>query len=162
MPSVFPKPAHDHTHCVDEALSSAERICRERGARFTDIRREVLSFIWASHEPVGAYEILAMINNDADTQVAPMTVYRALDFLMEHGLVHRITSRNAFVGCAHPDANHSGQFLICRECGRVAEIDEDAINEALQHSAKRAGFDVASPVIEIEGRCIDCRDTRHD
>lgn len=162
MPSVFPKPAHDHTHCVDEALSSAERICRDRGGRFTDIRREVLSFIWASHEPVGAYEILAMINNDVDTQVAPMTVYRALDFLMEHGLVHRIASRNAFVGCAHPDVNHSGQFLICRECGRVAEIDEDAINKALQHSAKRAGFDVASPVIEIEGRCIDCRDTRHD
>lgn len=162
MASVFPNPVHDHEHCVEDALASAERICKERGARFTDIRRDVLSYIWASHEPIGAYEILAMMNNEVDVQVAPMTVYRALDFLIEQGLVHRITSRNAYVGCAHPESSHSGQFLICRECGRVAEIDEDGISEALNRSAARAGFDVASPVIEIEGCCFDCRGHRNE
>lgn len=161
MASAFPKPTHNHQDCVDTALLAAEQICRDRGARFTKLRRDVLISIWTNHEPAGAYEILAMLNDGAETQVAPMTVYRALDFLIEHGLVHRIASRNAYVGCAHPGAKHSGQFLICRECGRVAEIDEDAISAALQKSAAIAGFDVASPVIEIEGRCLDCRDTRH-
>jgi Fur family zinc uptake transcriptional regulator len=156
LASAFPKPAHDHNRCVEDAISTAERVCRNRGARFTTLRRRVLELIWTSHEPVGAYDVLNMMNADEENQVAPMTVYRALDFLMSNGLVHRISSRNAYVGCIHPDAQHSGQFLICRECGRVAEIEETEISDALHAGAERAGFDAVSPVIEIEGRCRDC------
>lgn len=162
MESVFPEPNHDHGACVDEALSLAERLCAERGARFTPLRREVLSLIWSSHKPVGAYDILAMMNEEGTGNAAPMTVYRAIDFLMENGLVHRIASRNAYVGCAHPKARHSGQFLICRECGRVAEIEEAAIADALSEGAARAGFDVTTPVVEVEGDCQDCRGGKHD
>ncbi len=152
----FPNPGHDHAQCIDDAISAAEQICATRRARFTRLRRDVLGLIWHSHAPVGAYDLLAMMNKDGG-RVAPMTVYRALDFLMEHGLVHRIASRNAYVGCNHPEARHAGQFLICRDCGRVAEIEEEAIQQAVRKGAFRAGFDVTTPVIEIEGQCLDCR-----
>lgn len=120
-----------------------------------------MELIWTSHEPAGAYEILDMMNREGDAKVAPMTVYRALDFLMENRLVHRIASRNAYIGCNHPEAAHSGQFLICKICGRVAEIEEDAISRSLAEGAARAGFDSVSSVIEIEGRCRDCREALH-
>lgn len=113
------------------------------------------------HEPVGAYDILDMMNRDDDTKIAPMTVYRALDFLMENRLVHRIASRNAYIGCNHPEVVHNEQFLICQICGRVAEIEEDAISRSFVECAARAGFDNVSAVIEIEGRCRDCREVAH-
>ena len=158
MDPVFPKLSHDHSKCVDEAIAAATLVCREKGARFTYLRKRVLELIWTSHKPVGAYDILDMMNGSSDSRVAPMTVYRAIDFLIENGLVHRIASRNAYVGCRHPGATHEGQFLLCRHCGRFAEIEELAISEALSNGAKRAGFDAVSPLIEIEGRCRDCEE----
>ena len=158
MGSVAPKRSHDHSKCIAEALAAATEVCRERSARFTSLRRQVLELIWTSHEPVGAYDILEMMNDTADSRVAPMTVYRAIEFLMENGLVHRIASRNAYVGCSHPGASHEGQFLICRHCGCVEEIMEKAISKALSTGAKRAGFDAVSSLIEIEGRCRGCRE----
>src|SRR3546814_13485660 len=102
--------------------------------------------------PMGAYDVLAKLNEDG-RRAAPMTVYRAIDFLMEQGLVHRLASRNAFVGCENPDAPHSGQFLICKRCGRVAELDEGHIGKAIVRGAARAGFDVALHDVEVEGFC---------
>src|SRR3546814_16052442 len=99
--------------------------------------------------PMGAYDVLAKLNEDG-RRAAPMTVYRAIDFLMEQGLVHRLASRNAFVGCANPDAPHSGQFLICKRCGRVSELAEGDIGKATVRGAARAGFDVAIPLVEVE------------
>lgn len=153
--SGFPMEDHDHDRCVDAALEKAEVLCSARGARLTALRREVLSILWSSHAPMGAYDVLAKLNEDG-RRAAPMTVYRAIDFLMEQGLVHRLASRNAFVGCENPDAPHSGQFLICKRCGRVAELDEGDIGKAIVRSAARAGFDVAIPVVEVEGFCPDC------
>lgn len=160
MQAAFPRPGHNHARCIDEAIARAEKVCLERGARFTERRRRVLMLIWESHMPVGAYEILARMNEEEGARVAPMTVYRALDFLIEHDLAHRIASRNAFVGCSQPEERHAGQFLICRGCGRVAEIEERSIADALRAGAERVGFDVASPVIEVEGACRDCRGKR--
>ena len=160
MASAFPDLVHDHDKSIEEALALAVKLCRERGARFTAHRKRVLELIWSSHEPAGAYDILNKMNSEEGSRVAPMTVYRALDFLMANGLGHRISSRNAYVGCIHPEAQHSGQFLICRECGRISEIQEEAISDALRVGAERAGFDAISPVIEIEGRCRDCGETR--
>jgi len=158
MDPVFPKPSHNHSQCVDEAIAAATRICQENNVRFTYLRKRVLELIWTSHKPVGAYDILAMMNEGSDSRFAPMTVYRAIEFLMENGLVHRIESRNAYVGCRHPGSTHEGQFLLCRHCGRFAEIEELEISKALSSGAKRAGFDAVNPLIEIEGRCRDCRE----
>src|SRR3954453_3718975 len=93
---------HDHADCVAAALGAAERLCARRGARLTELRRRVLELIWRSHEPIGAYALLDRLGRERG-RVAPPTVYRALEFLIAHGLVHRIASLNAFIGCVHPD-----------------------------------------------------------
>ena len=95
---AFARPGHDHRACVDEALDGAVELCRKRGARLTGTRQRILELVWAGHRPVGAYELLAALGRDGQP-AAPPTVYRALDFLVDQGLVHRIESLNAFVGC---------------------------------------------------------------
>ena len=146
---------HDHRHCVLEALDGAAVLCAERGARLTELRRRVRELIWSGHRPQGAYDVLGHLGQEREG-AAPPTVYRALDFLLEHGLIHRIESLNSFVGCAHPGVPHAGQFLICRDCGRAAEINEARIDDAIALGARRAGFRVESRTIEVEGSCPQC------
>lgn len=152
---------HDHQHCVAAALEAAAVLCAERGARLTELRRRVLELIWSGHRPLGAYDVLGRLGRER-RGAAPPTVYRALDFLLEHGLIHRIESLNSFVGCAHPDVPHTGQFLICRECGQAAEINEAGIDDAIAMGARRAGFRVESRTIEVEGSCPHCLDKERD
>ena len=97
---------HDHSHCVTHALGEAESLCTKSGVRLTDLRRRVLELVWQSHKPLGAYDILAVLSEQDGRRAAPPTVYRALDFLLENGLVHRIASLNAFIGCNHPGHAH--------------------------------------------------------
>lgn len=159
---LFPAPGHDHGRCVAKALAAADALCGARGARLTALRRQVLELIWSNHEPIGAYGILDGLGAGG-RRVTPMTVYRALDFLTEQGLVHRLASKNAFVGCDHPKGDgHDGQFLICTACGRVAEIHDREIGRAIVEGAARSGFRVASPVVEIEGLCAGCRAAKPD
>jgi Fur family transcriptional regulator, zinc uptake regulator len=155
----FADPGHDHAHCITGALASAETICRMRGARLTGQRRRVLEIIWESHVPVGAYEILAALSPD-ERPAAPPTVYRALEFLQAHGLVHKIESLKAYVGCQHPGEEHVGQFLICEHCGNAAEIEDPAIGAAVQDRAAAAGFQIAAMTLEIRGLCPSCQTDR--
>ncbi len=138
------------------ALSAADRLCARQAARLTELRRRVLELIWRSHEPVGAYALLERLGQERG-RVAPPTVYRALDFLIAHGLVHRIASLNAYIGCTHPDRDHIGQFLVCSECGSTAELDDRRITHVIRSTAEAAGFSVERPVIELAGRCPYCR-----
>ncbi|MGD8206565.1 MAG: transcriptional repressor [Thiohalocapsa sp.] len=138
-----------------ELLLQAERLCAERGVRLTRHRRLVLELLAVSDRPLSAYELLRLMR-DRVRSPAPPTVYRALDFLLRQGLVHRLESLHAFVGCSHPDAPHSGQFLICADCGRVAELDSDSIRQSLQTAARRTGFETRRPVVEILGVCARC------
>ncbi len=151
----FPREEHDHQHCVAEAIATAVQICRERGLRFTEQRRRVLQLVWNSHKPVGAYDILDSLNR-AGGKVAPPTVYRALDFLIEADLVHRLDSLNAFVGCPDPRNPHTGQFLICQECRSVAELDDSDIDEIVRRKAASLGFTALRQTLEIEGICRNC------
>ena len=158
MPQIiFPAPDHDHGSCATAALAHAEELCAARAQRLTPMRRHVLEALLVSHKPLGAYEIIERLAHD--TRPAPITVYRALDFLRENGLVHRIESRNAFVACVH---NHVGDdliaFLICERCGSVGEAPGGTVAEAVKASARAAGFSPRSPVIEIAGVCSHCRD----
>ncbi len=154
---LFPPDAHDHAGCVAEALATAESLCRERGLRFTAIRRRVLELVWASHKPIGAYDILDALNR-AGKKAAPPTVYRALEFLIEADLVHRLDSLNAFVGCPDPSSSHSGQFLICRGCQSVAELDDTDIHGLVQQKASDLGFSAVQQMLEIQGLCAACRE----
>lgn len=146
---------HDHRRCVKGALDKAASLCERRGSRLTALRRRVLELVWGSHEPVGAYALLEQLRREGMGS-APPTVYRALDFLREHGLVHRIESLNAFVGCAHPELEHRGQFLICTGCGGAAEIEDPGIGAAVSASAAAVGFTVDRFTIELQGLCPRC------
>ncbi len=149
---------HDHALCVDDALAQAEANCRRRGVRLTPIRRRVLELIWRRHEPVKAYDLLDSLKND-HRSAAPPTVYRALDFLLAEGLIHRIESLNAYVGCGDPGNPHVGQFLICKHCNAVAELNDPDIRQLLVSKAEKLGFEVNWQTIEINGVCPQCRKT---
>jgi len=146
---------HDHGKCVADALAAAREICAQRGERFTELRGRVLELVWASHRPIGAYAVLERLKADGRS-AAPPTVYRALDFLMDVGLVHRIESLNAYIGCAHPGAAHSSQFLICNDCGTAEELESPAIDAALAAAAGDHGFKLAGRVVELSGTCKSC------
>src|SRR6202022_2445950 len=116
-PAIFPAPDHDHGRCSADALAHAEALCAARSERLTPTRRQVLAALAASHKPLGAYEVIDRLA-DRGPRPAPITVYRALDFLLANGLVHRIESRNAFVACInHHDTGTMAVFLICEQCG---------------------------------------------
>ncbi|MFA5121479.1 Fur family transcriptional regulator [Zavarzinia sp.] len=149
--------AHDHDRCIADALSRAEALCADRGARLTDLRRQVFELVLGSHRPVGAYDLVARLGEVEGKTVAPQTVYRALDFLIEQGLVHRIASLNAFVGCSHPGTDHAGQFMICNRCHEVAELGDPAAIADLAARAAAQGFKVDTVSIELTGTCAACR-----
>lgn len=148
---------HDHSHCVHNALTEADAICERAGLRLTALRRRVLELVWQSHKPLGAYDILGVLTEQDGRRAAPPTVYRALDFLLENGLVHRIASLNAFVGCNHPAHAHQGQFLICRTCNAAIELSTDSISEAIVAGAETVGFTVESQTVEVVGVCSGCQ-----
>jgi Fur family zinc uptake transcriptional regulator len=147
---------HDHDRCVDDALQRAAVLCTRRGARLTRLRRRVLELIWQGHAAVKAYDILDELGS-AEGSAKPPTVYRALDFLIAHGLVHRLESLNAYVGCPVPDAAHEGQFLICDACGTVSEFEAPAIQAAIDQQATAQHFVVARQTVEVRGLCQPCR-----
>ena len=150
--------AHDHTHCVSRTLKEADRVCAERGLQLTPIRRRVLEIVSQRHAPVGAYDILGALKK-GEGALAPPTVYRALEFLIEAGLVHRIDTLNAFITCDCPGESHAGQLLVCRSCSRVTELDDPTIARLVAQRAKAAGFGADSLSVEIKGVCGDCSRT---
>jgi len=158
LPMAVPHADHDHDSCVTDALAKAETLCRERGLRFTKLRQQVLRLVWDSHRPVGAYDILDSLKQNGQ-KAAPPTVYRALGFLIEADLVHRLNSLNAFVGCPDPRSSHRGQFLICRSCHTVTELDDADIVSVIQDKAADLGFSAVHQMLEIQGLCQGCRDS---
>lgn len=154
-PAHFIDENHDHQDCVAKALEMAEELCQRHQKRFTDIRRRVLELVWSQHKPIGAYDLLELLQKEG--RAAPPTVYRALDFLQQLGLVHRLASLNAYVGCSVPGEPHDGQFLICESCQSLAEMDVPSITSAIEESALESGFAPKRHTIEIMGLCPSCR-----
>jgi len=157
---IFPAPGHDHARCASDAITHAEAICAARKERLTSIRRRVLESLLTSHQPLGAYELIDRLANDGP-RPAPITIYRALDFLREQGFVHRIESRNAFIACVHHHTNGDPVvFLICERCGAVGEATGATIAETIRSASRAAGFTPKTPVIEIFGTCAHCKIAR--
>ncbi len=169
---------------TDTLLDRAAQICTARGARLTDLRRQVLGLILDADGPTGAYDLLDRLRGTR-RGAAPPTVYRALDFLLEQGLIHRVERLSAFVGCVAHGAEqhdagqheaeqheagqhgaeqhgHAAQFLICRRCGQVTELDDHDLAHALSDAAARNGFTVGNATIEAEGLCALCATDRRD
>jgi Fur family zinc uptake transcriptional regulator len=153
----FPRLSHDHGSCVAAALARADELCRRRAVRLTSLRRRVLELVWQRHAPVGAYQLMELLARERGP-VAPPTVYRALDFLRGQGLVHRIESLNAYIGCPSPLSGHKAYFLICRRCGNAAEFAAPELAGALERLTGAAGFSVEAERIELAGTCARCRE----
>lgn len=153
---ALPYRPHNHDDCVSQALAEARAICQEQHARLTPTRERVLELIWESHKPLGAYDVLAKLASEGHS-AAPPTVYRALDFLQQYGLVHRIASLNAFIGCAHAGEHHTGMFLICRSCGNALELTDTTVSKAIQEAAGAEAFVTESITLEIAGLCPSCQ-----
>lgn len=147
---------HDHSNCQTQALSDALERCEKKGLKLTKIRKQVLEIIWASHNPLGAYDVLQKLQDNGH-KPAPPTAYRALDFLVNAHLIHRIESLNAYIGCPSPNASHQCQFYICKSCGHIAELNSQEVASALNASAEQLGFDSQQPIIEVHGTCADCQ-----
>lgn len=146
--------AHDHDHCATDTLLRAESLLAARGQRLTPVRKRTLQILLESHRAMGAYDVLNRLAADGFGNQPPVA-YRALDFLEEQGLAHRIRRLNAFAACMHPGENHSAAFLICRTCSAVSESAADPISTALQ--ALAGGFQVESSTIEALGLCPACQ-----
>ncbi|KPQ26954.1 MAG: Fur family transcriptional regulator, zinc uptake regulator [Marinobacter excellens HL-55] len=158
---ALPYRPHNHQACVSHALADARAICRKLNARLTPIRERVLELIWQSHKPLGAYDILAVLGNEGHN-AAPPTVYRALDFLLQHGLIHRIASLNAFIGCTHAGEHHRGAFLICRQCGNVLELATPEVSKAVEDAAAAESFLPEDITLEVAGLCPRCQGDNND
>jgi Fur family transcriptional regulator, zinc uptake regulator len=156
--SPFKPAIHKHKECLQSAIKVAKQHCDASGLRLTPLRQKVLELVWQSHEPVKAYGILDKLKQGHSSS-APPTVYRALDFLQEQGLVHKIESLNAYVGCGDPNEHHRSQFFICRDCGSAAELDDADISGLIQRKAKGFGFKIDDAMVEIKGHCQECRDS---
>ena len=152
---TFLDPHHDHAHCTADLIARAERTCERRGSKLTGQRREILSSVAQSHSAVGAYDIIERMAEHGP-RPAPITVYRALDFLLAHGLVHKIESRNAFVACSHSHEGQPAALLICETCGTVSELDAPEVFERIAEKAKAQKFSPAHTVIEMSGTCGSC------
>jgi Fur family transcriptional regulator, zinc uptake regulator len=152
--------AHDHRHDHD-ALAAAEAHCAVNGLKLTDLRRQVFEALADTDRALGAYDIIEVLADRGTRRLAPVSVYRALDFLMEAGLAHRIASRNAFVACPHrhgPD--DLVVFMICDACGRIEEGTSDAVSGALASVARKQNFTPRGQVVEMHGRCAACGEGR--
>ena len=148
---------------VTAQLDRASLLCEARGAKLTELRRQVLALVLEAGRPVGAYDLLERLRGQR-RGAAPPTIYRALEFLMEHGLIHKLERLSAFIGCPTQQDNghdhhhhHAAQFLICGGCGIVQELEDASVRAALEQAAARLGFALGGITVEAEGRCAACR-----
>lgn len=146
---------HDHEACAANMIATAEAYCSAHNLKLTPTRRRVLEFLLEEHRALGAYDILQRLSNEGlGTQ--PSVAYRALDFLLTHGFVHKIERLNAYIACAHPLETHAPAFMICRACDSVVEASSSPSKGLLGRAAREAGFKIEQTVVEAEGLCPNC------
>jgi len=155
--NLFPRPGHDHESCVESAVERAHAQCKARAVRLTPLREAVLRALLSSHKALGAYEIIDKLHEDG-RRLAPISVYRVINVLLESGLAHRLESQNAFFACLsdHSDTR-SLLVLVCETCGRVAEAEAPDVWDAIKTMTQANGFRVSETILEIQGTCADCR-----
>jgi len=137
-----------------ERLAHVQTLCKERNVRFTAVRQQVMQLIFSSRRPLKAYDILLRLNA-ADK---PPVVYRALNFLIKHGFVHKINSQSAYIGCSHPEKRHASCYLlICNSCGATQECCSEGLRQSLTQVAHNKKFELQRVCVEIHGCCSTCR-----
>ncbi len=173
--SLFPQHDHDHSGCTSNLMKFADRYCKQAGLRLTKLRRSVLEQVAASHKAIGAYQILDNLAADGQ-KLAPISIYRSLDFLQEAGLIHRLESTNSYFACQRNfDEDLTGLkslekhkcsskaplvFLICEDCGIIAEIEDTPIDDIIQSVVRNEDFLVDRSQLEIKGICSSCQNSQ--
>lgn len=152
-------PVHNHQLCINRAMQNADAYCQENNIRLTTLRKKVLRYIWESHIPSAAYDILSKLSIDG-YNASPPTVYRSLDFLIQHHMVHKIASLNAYIGCQSPGHHHSAQFFICKQCGVATELEDKHISHRIESDSQQLGFAIAQQTVEISGICHACNNAQ--
>jgi Fur family transcriptional regulator, zinc uptake regulator len=147
---------HDHGVCLAEALSRAAKAFENKTMKFTPLRRQVFEQIAGSHDAVGAYDVLDQLVRKTGERMAPVSVYRAIDALLEAGVVHRLESRNAFFACHTPHAGRQHLALVCESCGAVAELDGGRVFAAIDGIVQTSGFVARRAMVEVSGQCRAC------
>jgi Fur family transcriptional regulator, zinc uptake regulator len=148
---------HNHRKCRSSGMKDAQAYCKGEGLRLTPVRARVLEILLESHKALGAYDILERLNAD-NLGNQPPVVYRALEFLVSHGFVHKLERLNAFAACCQPDLGHEPMFLICQDCQQVAETSLGRLGLSIDQAAAGMGFAVSSRMIEVIGLCPNCKD----
>ncbi len=148
--------AHDHGHCSADVMARADILLQANGARLTPVRRRVLEILLEDHRALGAYDVLQRLAAEGFGNQPPVA-YRALDFLVEQGLAHRVDRLNAFTACMHPGEAHAPAFLICRVCHTVAEAAAAPVRVALDKAARAVGFVIERSNVEALGLCPQCQ-----
>ena len=146
---------HNHHGCIDHALQTAEQICLTKGARLTAIRKSILELICANHKAIGAYELLDLFR-EQDPKAKPVTIYRALDFLIEVGLVHKVESLNAYIACLQAETQHKSAILICDQCKNAYEINATPVYDSLFSLSVAVEFKPQYLILELHGLCASC------
>ena len=158
---------HDHHDCTDPShhvddagsfIAAVQHACTQRGLRLTPIRERVLALIADAGQPIKAYDLLDKVRDgDGPGAAAPPTIYRALDFLLANGFIHKLESVNAFVACHHPDSDqHSVPFLICDRCHSAVELEDREVVSQLEARARALGFKPQAQTLEVHGLCERC------
>lgn len=148
--------AHDHGHCATDVLTRADALAAGRSVRLTPVRRRALEILLEQHRALGAYEVLNRLAQDGFGNQPPVA-YRALEFLVEHGLAHRIQRLNAYLACRHPGETHVPAFLICASCQAIAETSADGARAGLNDAATELGFQLDRVTVEAMGLCPGCQ-----
>lgn len=147
----------EHNLCITSAIAKAEEICFAKGLNFTRLRKNILKMIWESHVPLKAYDILDKLKKeDKDVDAKPITVYRALDFLLENKIIHKIESNNTYLGCSHPASGHNCYFTICKICNEVEELCETRELKEIYSNLNSKNFISSHITLEIVGICKNC------
>ena len=138
----------------------AEARCAETGERLTPARLAAYAELLSCNTPVSAYELIALLEKKQGRKIAPLTVYRHLDFLMRVGLVHRLESTQSYLPCVHPEHSHESQYLLCSMCGRADEVESKALETMLTQLADNHDFHTQNAIVEIKGLCSDCSSSK--
>lgn len=138
-------------------MINAREACLQKGVRFTALREQVLALVWQSHKPLGAYDLIDMLAEVSHRRIAPPTVYRALDFLLDIGAIHKINSLNAYIGCPSPNAEHPSYFLICTQCHTASECNDTKLKNQIEQLGKEQQFSIEKQWLEVLGVCQACR-----
>jgi Fur family zinc uptake transcriptional regulator len=145
-----------HAQRETRLMTCADALCRARGLRFTAIRQSTYTLLLRQRQPVSAYRLLEMLERDLGHKLAPLTVYRALDFLLGSGLIHKLESTSEFLVCDHPDEQHQSLYLVCTDCGGAEEVAMQAVSTAIEREARQRAFRPRRQIVEVQGLCKRC------